>query len=326
MYNYQEVLDLDIVFAINAVLGDAQIDSVSPMAGGRSGALLSVVSVNGVGYVVKKVDASRSMHQERAEQEFACMTIASELGVAPKLHYSNVERGVSIAEQILGAPLVRSEAHLERVARALRCLHQGPEFPDGICPVALAHMVDRDLREQNGCGLPEWIMHAIDEADRIMSPFVRPTPCHNDLNPTNIIETDEKVYFVDWEWAGMSNPFVDLAQLGVFGFPRAEQREELLGAYLERVPSDQERALMAMARVMALAVYAGGFYQTSQLSGDDKLPAALSIPDLLTYLRAQRERASASVVAASLLEETRREIDSDAYGDAKKLLQSKIGA
>lgn len=282
--------------------------------------MLYLARVNGAGYVVKKVDPSRPMHKERAEQEFACMTIASELGVAPKLYYSNIELGLSIAEQIDGAPLARSAKYLERVAEALRRLHQGPEFPQGVDPAALAHLMDEYLLAQSGCGLPESIMQTIDEVHSMMASFVRSTPCHNDLNPTNIIETDRGVYFVDWEWAGMSNPFVDLAQLGVFGFPRAEQRVELLERYLERLPTDQERALMTMARGMALAVFAAGFYQTAQASGDHTSPDAFPMPDLLAYLGALRERASASVVAVSLLEEMRREIDTDAYGDAKRLL------
>ena len=81
---------------------------------------------------------------------------------------------------------------------------------------------------------------------------------------------------------------------------------------------------MTMARIMALAVYAAGFYQAAQSGGDDIHPDALSMPDLLAYLGTHRERASASVVAVSLLEEMRRDIDTRAYREAKRLLVSEV--
>ena len=124
--------------------------------------------------------------------------------------------------------------------------------------------------------------------------------------------------------AGASDPFVDLALLGVFGFPREEDRAMLLEAYLERPPTEQDRARAAVARVMALGFDAAAFVLGMVLGGGPPRVSAapLPIPEMLALLGASRERASAEVVAASLLAELRREAEGQEHAEAKAALAS----
>ena len=39
--------------------------------------------------------------------------------------------------------------------------------------------------------------------------------CHNDLLAANFIDDGERVWIVDWEYAGMGDPFFDLANFAV---------------------------------------------------------------------------------------------------------------
>jgi hypothetical protein len=150
-------------------------------------------------------------------------------------------------------------------------------------------------------------------------------PCHCDLNPGNILEAPDRVYFVDWENACACDPFLDLGQLGVFAYPGVEDRYALLAAYLERAPSEEERARAIVGRVMALGYYAAAFTRltapvaaarpTSPVAAEP-LPGvrptspraeALAMPALLELLATRGRDAAPGVVAASLLEEMRRE-------------------
>ena len=77
------------------------------------------------------------------------------------------------------------------------------------------------------------------EAFREEAPLV---PCHNDLIAPNFIDDGKRLWIVDWEYAGMGDPFFDLANFSV-GLQLNEDGERaLLAAY----GSDDTRALTLM--------------------------------------------------------------------------------
>ncbi|ADK69471.1 phosphotransferase [Mycoplasma mycoides subsp. mycoides] len=49
--------------------------------------------------------------------------------------------------------------------------------------------------------------------DQILDSMQFDTPLHNDLFPFNMIQTDNKIYFVDWEYATMGDKHFELAYL-----------------------------------------------------------------------------------------------------------------
>ena len=62
------------------------------------------------------------------------------------------------------------------------------------------------------------------------------TLCHNDAVPNNFIfaEDDqgkEKIYMIDWEYAGMQDPHVDIAMFGVYASYNKEQMDRLIDGY-----------------------------------------------------------------------------------------------
>jgi thiamine kinase-like enzyme len=147
--------------------------------------------------------------------------------------------------------------------------------------------------------------------------FALAAPCHRDLNPNNILDTPERAYFVDWEAAGQGDPFLDLAQLGVFAFPARVQREALLASYLGRPATAEEKARTIIARVRALAAYALAFsFIQSQTSSPDPGGETVSLADLLPALAAQRERIPCGTLAASLQLEMQQEMAAGAFREA----------
>ena len=55
--------------------------------------------------------------------------------------------------------------------------------------------------------------------------------CHNDLVPQNILHDDGRVFIIDWEYAGLNDPYFDLASVFVESSFSKEQEQEFLGFY-----------------------------------------------------------------------------------------------
>ena len=188
-----------------------------------------------------------------------------------------------------------------RIAATLRRLHEGPPFPPAPSLAVTLEQFDVALR-QRGESLSPALRRALDNSITSSVGFGARAPCHRDLNPGNILETADAVVLVDWETAGEGDPFVDLAQLGVFGFATVEARAELLHAYLEREPTADERAHAALARVTALGFYAVGFRVVATLAGIPAPVVATSRPyrDVLTDLgTARKDKALAQEAIAA---------------------------
>ena len=58
-----------------------------------------------------------------------------------------------------------------------------------------------------------------------------PLPCHNDLLNANFIDDGERLRIVDWEYAGMGDPFFDLGNFSINHELPPEADEALLRAY-----------------------------------------------------------------------------------------------
>ena len=75
------------------------------------------------------------------------------------------------------------------------------------------------------------------DAIRVVHAHVPKVPCHYDYQPTNLVINGDKLYVLDWEFAGMNDPFYDIACYGNAGFDKALS---LLEAYVGRQPKWEE--------------------------------------------------------------------------------------
>jgi hypothetical protein len=311
------LLSSDALRVLRETFGDAPIEEVTAVHGGRSGARLFGVRIGGEDLVVRVPDSAREQHAERTKREVGCMALAADRRIGPRLRYADATTGITVSVRIanilVGAERVRAKGRFERIATTLRSLHDGPPLPgDGDLMAMLAHF-QGVIGERPAVGM---LLRATCEAAEACRRFGKRTPCHNDLNPGNVLETADNVYLIDWEVAGWGDPFVDVAQVGVFGSSTPETREALLAAYLGHAPDARERAHAVLARVTALGVYAIGFHAVAALGNEgapeDVTPRPLS--DLLPELA--QGRATSRDVAASLRQLTLEEAATDAYARA----------
>jgi thiamine kinase-like enzyme len=62
---------------------------------------------------------------------------------------------------------------------------------------------------------------------------VSPRLCHNDLRAANILQTGDRLYLIDWELAGMGDPFFDLADFAINQALSESDERLLLEAYFD---------------------------------------------------------------------------------------------
>jgi hypothetical protein len=235
---------------------------LTPITGGRSGATVLGFTAEERRWILRK------KNPQALGNELECLRIASEIRVAPPVRFVDRASGVCIMEHVDALP---ARAPREDVARAVRRLHDGPPFPQGPTLPEMAPMVRQYI--------PDDVAAAIDELGKKLATSGRRAPCHRDLNPMNVLTTERGVLFVDWDTASQDDPFLDVAELGAFT-PVAEARDALFATYLDRAPTDAERAELQVARVLALAFYTAASTVGHVLGGGASIPFGDDAPPL----------------------------------------------
>ncbi len=180
---------------------------------------------------------------------------AAELGIAPEVA-AGFEGGL-VTRWLDCEPLSEQQlaARAPELAAALRTFHEsGLELPSSFSVPGLLHDYERIIASRGGEPPAEY-GQASELAARIAAalPPCRPRPCHNDLLAGNIVRErgSGRAMLVDWEYAGMGDPWFDLGNLSVNnGFGEAAD-EALLAAYLEREPTPAQRARLTLMRLLS---------------------------------------------------------------------------
>lgn len=85
----------------------------------------------------------------------------------------------------------------------------------------------------------EWVNQLLDALEKMNLPQCL---CHIDANVDNfLIFPDHSAKLLDWEYAGMCDPLMDVSMCAIYSYYEEEQTEKLLELYLQRKPEDRER-------------------------------------------------------------------------------------
>jgi CTP:phosphocholine cytidylyltransferase-like protein/thiamine kinase-like enzyme len=80
------------------------------------------------------------------------------------------------------------------------------------------------------------------------------TLCHIDSNPDNFIKlSDNTLKLIDWEYAGMADPLIDVAMYAIYSCYSKEEADKLLNIYLGRIADNSEA--MRLYAYMSLGGY-----------------------------------------------------------------------
>ena len=172
--------------------------------------------------------------------EHAASRIAAELGLAPEVVAFVEPEGYLVTRYVDGEV---GKFDVGRIGAALRRLHDGPAMPGRFDSFRVVETY-RIIAGERGVGAPAAYERAKEVADKIErrrrgAPL---RPCHNDLLNANFIDDGAKLWLVDWEYAGMGDPFFDLGNFAVNHELTEESEHALLAAY----GSDDSDALVLM--------------------------------------------------------------------------------
>ncbi len=254
------------------------------------------VDVDGEPFVVRIGGAGAELLGIDRAQECACNRAAWRVGVAPEVVHVLPELGVLVTRFLAGRQLtaedLRREPILRRAVQTVRRIHDGPAFPGSFSAFRTVESYVAVAR-RHGVALPqniETLLRRAAEIERAMrATRAEPRSCHNDLLAANFIDDGEVVRVIDWEYAGMGEPFFDLGNFAVNQELSDEQEEVLLEVYFGRV-SEGLLARLRLMRIMSdLREAMWGMVQTGISRLDFDFPA---------YGRKHFERCTAAVESA----------------------------
>jgi thiamine kinase-like enzyme len=172
------------------------------------------------------------------EVEHAATVAAAGVGVGPEVTAFIRPEGYLVTRFIVGDPVTAEAVHrpetLRRVAESLRRIHDGPAIPGLFVPLRIVEAY-RALAIARGVPIPPEYDRATDAARRIeralLADPTEPRPCHNDLLNANFIDDGHRIRIIDWEYAGMGDPFFDLGNFSINHELEPDEDILLLEAY-----------------------------------------------------------------------------------------------
>jgi aminoglycoside phosphotransferase (APT) family kinase protein len=198
------------------------VESVEPLGGGITNHNFKVVT-GGQAFVVRIGGTDTALLGIDRDVEHGASLNAAALCIGPEVVAFVEPEGYLVtrfAEGETGLVSVPGAASL------LRRLHEGPTIPGRFDSF-------RVVEAYAEIGDPPPAFGAAKEiADRIEARrgAYAPTACHNDLLPANFVN-GERLWLVDWEYAGMGDPAFDLANFAVSNDLDEDGDRELLAAY-----------------------------------------------------------------------------------------------
>ena len=235
------------------ILAGRQLTFV-PLSGGITNRNFRV-DVEGVPgrYVVRLAGNDTHLLGISREVEHAATVAAAGVGVGPEVVAFVRPEGYLVTSFIEGDPVpieeIRKAPNLRRVAEALRRFHDGPPIPGLFVPFRIVEAY-RVLAAARGVAIPAEYGLAQSVARRIelalLSAPLEPRPCHDDLLNANFIDDGQRIRIVDWEYAGMGDPFFDLGNFAVNNELLRDEEEALLSAYDGAVRPDRLARLRLM--------------------------------------------------------------------------------
>ena len=242
------------------------------------------------------------------EVEHAATVAAAGVGVGPEVTAFIRPEGYLVTRFIDGTGVSDEAVHtpetLRRIADSLRRIHDGPAIPGLFVPLRIVEAY-RALAIARGVTIPPEYERAAAIGRRIEAALLadplEPRPCHNDLLNANFIDDGHRIRIIDWEYAGMGDPFFDLGNFSINHELEPEEDELLLGAYDGSVDPRRLARLALMRVVSDFREAMWGVLQqgVSTLDVDFVAYAAGSFDRLLRNAAVPRfERALAAVAGA----------------------------
>jgi thiamine kinase-like enzyme len=178
---------------------------------------------------------------DRQNERAVCAAVAA-AGLAPAYRHFDPAAGICLRPFVAGRSLQRADledrAILQRLAAALRSLHGLAAVGAAFAPLAAVRRYAAQLGTLGAAALAERAaeLHAELELNPTLSAL-----CHNDLVCENaVLAEGQCLQLIDWEYAGVGDPYFDLAVVVCHHELGDALAAYFLEAYLQRPPAPGE--------------------------------------------------------------------------------------
>ena len=226
-----------------------------PLPGGLTNRNYRFVDGAGMPAVARISEASTALLAIDREAEYRNASIAAEHGVGPAVLGYAPGQGVSVVEWITGRTFEAADlddsATLARLADVCRRLHSAPAFATDFDMFAIQRRY-RAIVAERGFRIPDDYDDFAPAVERVAAAMaVRPlprVPCHNDLLAANIMDDGQRLWLIDYEYAGNNDPCFELGNIASEAHLTHDRLDELVASYF----GHESPTLSARARLYAL--------------------------------------------------------------------------
>ena len=206
------------------------------------------------GFVFRLLGVGAEGMVDRTDERFNTL-IATRLGLTPDVLYFDEKTGVKMTRFIANAETLHNDSikateNLEKIAALLRTLHSSHmRLRNDFNPFKELIKYEGLLEKANGdmsAGYADVRDKVLGLEDELTSLGVDVVPCHCDALPENwIVDPNGRMYLLDWEYAGMNDPYWDIVAPFLEASFAVEQERTLLSAYFDgSIPSVAERKVL----------------------------------------------------------------------------------
>ena len=248
----------EVIARLSALFG-AREGGVRPLEGGITNRNF-LVHFGADDYVVRLPGKDTNLLGIDREAECLATTQAAELGIGPKVAAMFVDPPCLVTCFVQSRPLtseqLREPERLAEVAHGLRAFHEsGLTLPTDFQVYDLVREY-ADVARSRGGTTPAAFDEALENAGKIVKavgghPEHQARPNHNDLLAANFLDAGDRVVIVDWEYAGMGDPFFDLGNFAVNNEFTDADEERLLEAYFGEPGTPRRKAALKLFRFMS---------------------------------------------------------------------------
>jgi aminoglycoside phosphotransferase (APT) family kinase protein len=198
---------------------------------------------DGIAYSLKIAAESRELHAD-LPWESQVLERAAGAGIAPPVVICDLDSAVLLSRWAEGRSWrsheAASAANLQRIAALLRRVHAlaVPMPARRVTPLQWIAIYDEALsRRISASSDPALRTAALARAQALLElPRAAEVVCHSDLHTMNLLQVDDSLILLDWEYAHVTDPLWDLASWCANNDFEADRQQILLSSYLGTAP------------------------------------------------------------------------------------------
>ena len=229
--------------------------SLSPISGGLTNQNLLIENSSGEKFVARLPGENTELFGIDRQREYEISRVAWEIGIAPEPIAFLVDREILITRFIQAESIDTTDSvSIQLVAKLLKQLHSAPTVSGEFhLPTVINEYIETANRYE--VVHPPQLHEALDFSEKIIDSCARYprtfVPCHNDLIAANFLQNNDQIYLLDWEYAGMGDPFVDLGNCAANFCMDDATCFIFMESYLGRRPSENDISQLHLLRVLS---------------------------------------------------------------------------